>query len=117
MGRTHAEVLRRDERVRIAGVADFDPDRAKKLADDLGVPPHTDLEALFRTGLDLLVVTTPNRFHYEASLAALERGVGVLSEKPMAINLPDARRICEAAARPGACYVVAPNRRHAPVYR
>ena len=116
MGRTHAEVLRRDDRVRIVGVADPDTDRAARLAGDLHVPHHADLEALFRAGLDLLVVTTPNRFHFDASLAAFSRGVGVLSEKPMAINLDDARRLCEAAERPGTFYVVAHNRRHAPVY-
>src|SRR5881296_1684873 len=117
MGRTHAEVLARDTRVRITGVADGDAERARRLAGSLGAVCHPDLEALLRDGVDLVVVATPNRFHAEASLAALERGVGVLCEKPMAINLADARRICEAVQRPGAFYVVAHNRRHAPVYR
>src|SRR2546426_761000 len=117
MGRTHAGVLARDPRVLIAGVADPEPDRAQRLAAELGVPTYRDLDALLRAGLDLLVIATPNRHHSEAALAALERDVGVLCEKPMAINLPDARRVCEAAARPGAFYVVAHNRRHAPVYR
>jgi len=117
MGRTHAEVLARDGRVRITGVADADDGRARQLADGLGATAHRDLETLLKAGLDLLVVTTPNRFHAEASLAALERGVAVLCEKPMATSLPDARTVCEAAGRPGASYVVAHNRRHAPVYR
>src|SRR5437867_2427378 len=117
MGRTHAEVLARDPRVRITGVADADPERGRGLAGRLGAACHLDLEALLKAGVDLVVVTTPNRFHAEATLAALERGVGVLCEKPMAVNLPDARRICEAVQRPGAFYVVAHNRRHAPVYR
>ena len=116
MGRTHAEVLARDDRVRLVGVADADPARAARLADDLRVPPRSDLEGLLQGGCDLLVVTTPNRHHCEASLAALSRGVGVLSEKPMALGLQDARRLCEAASRPGAFYAVAHNRRHAPVY-
>jgi len=117
MGRTHAEVLARDGRVRIAGVADADAGRARQLAADLQAPVHRDLTALLGEGLDLLVVATPNRHHAEAAVAALDRGVGVLCEKPMAISLPDARRVCEAAARPGAFYIVAHNRRHAPVYR
>src|SRR3989475_4838728 len=117
MGRTHAGVLARDPRVLIAGVADPEPDRAQRLAAELGVPTYRDLDALLRACLDLLVIATPNRHHSEAALAALERDVGVLCEKPMAINLPDARRVCEAASRPGAFHVVAHNRRHAPVYR
>ncbi len=117
MGRTHAEVLARDGRVRITGVADGEEERARRLAGGLGAVAYGDLEALLRDGVDLVVVATPNRFHAEATLAALERGVAVLCEKPMAINLADARRVCEAAGRPGAFYVVAHNRRHAPVYR
>ena len=117
MGRTHAEVLARDGRVRITGVADADAGRARQLAAGFGATAHQDLGTLLNEGPDLLVVTTPNRFHAEASLAALERGVGVLCEKPMAIGLPDARTICDAAERRGAFYVVAHNRRHAPVYR
>src|SRR2546422_3556483 len=117
MGRTHAEVLARDDRVRIAGVADADDGRARQLADGLGATAHRDLETLLKAGLDLLVATTPTGFHAEASLAALERGGAVLCEKPMATSLPDARTVCEAAGRRGASYVVAHNRRHAPVYR
>ena len=117
MGRTHALVLSRDERVLLVGVADTDVERAQRLADELRVPRRTDLAALLETGCDLLVVATPNRFHAEAALQALDRGVGVFSEKPMAIHLEDARLVREAAERPGAFYVVAHNRRHAPVYR
>src|SRR5262245_21310699 len=117
MGRTHAGVLRRDPRVQIAGVADPDVHRAALLARELGVARHTDLESLLAAGCDLLVITTPNRDHCDAALLALSRGVGVLSEKPMAIRIEDARRLCEAAARPGVFYTVAHNRRHAPAYR
>ena len=117
MGRTHAEVLARDPRARVAAVADADAERAGRLAASLGARALPDLEAMLRDGLDLLVVTTPNRFHAEAARAALERGVAVLCEKPMATSLADARALCEAAARPGAFLVVGHNRRHAPVYR
>ncbi|HEU4400653.1 MAG TPA: Gfo/Idh/MocA family oxidoreductase [Candidatus Polarisedimenticolia bacterium] len=117
MGRTHAEVLARDGRARIVGVADADAERAKRLAADLGARPRADLEALLAEGIDLLIVATPNRYHAEASIQALQRGVGVLCEKPMAISLGEARAVCEAASRAGAFYTVGHNRRHAPVYR
>ena len=117
MGRTHAEILARDERVRIAGVADLDPSRARRLAEDLGTRAHSDLKGLLSTGIDLLFVTTPNRYHAEAAGIALENGVAVFSEKPMATSFDEARRLCEMEQRPGAFYVVAHNRRHSPVYR
>ena len=117
MGRVHAGVLARDPRVRMVGVADSDAGRAAPLAAEHEVPAHAGLEPLLAAGLDLLVVATPNFLHAEATLAALERGVGVLCEKPMATNLKDARAVRDAAARPGAFYAVGHNRRHAPAYR
>ncbi len=117
MGRTHAEVLARDGRVRIAGVADADSARAAALASASGCRARPDLATLLSDGIDLLVVTTPNRFHAEAALTALGKGVAVLCEKPMATSLTDARALCEAAARPGAFFVVGHNRRHSPAYR
>ncbi|HEV8119948.1 MAG TPA: Gfo/Idh/MocA family oxidoreductase [Candidatus Polarisedimenticolia bacterium] len=117
MGRTHAAVLARDPRVRIVGVADADAERSLALASRVEARPLSDLEALLGIGLDLLVVTTPNRHHADASLAALQRGVAVFCEKPMAVGLEEARRVCAAAEKPGAFYAVAHNRRHAPVYR
>jgi myo-inositol 2-dehydrogenase/D-chiro-inositol 1-dehydrogenase len=117
MGRTHAEVLAQDERVRIVGVADADAGRAAELATRLEARAFPDLEALVRAGVDLVVVTTPNRHHGEAALEALGRGIAVLCEKPMATSLEEARRVCAAAEKTGAFLAVAHNRRHAPVYR
>src|SRR5262249_19420019 len=116
MGRTHAGVLARDPRVRIVGVADPDAGRAQRLADEVHASQHADLETLLRAGVELLVVATPNRFHCENAFEALSRGVGVLSEKPMAVTFEDARRLCEAAGRPGAFYAVAHHPRHPPGY-
>jgi len=117
MGRTHAEVLSRDPRANVVAVADADAERAARLASALGARARSDLEGLLAGGIDLLVVATPNRFHAEAAAQALERGVAVLCEKPMATSLKEARGLFEAASRPGAFFVVGHNRRHAPVYR
>lgn len=117
MGRTHAEVLARDPRVSVVAVADADPACAERLAAAVGARSRADLAGLVSEGVDLLVVATPNRFHAEAAGEALERGIAVLSEKPMATDLGSARALCKAASRPGAFFVVGHNRRHAPVYR
>ena len=116
MGRTHGSVLAADSRVRIAGIADVDPARAKTLAAELAAPALDGLKGLLAVGIDLLVITTPNRWHAESAGMALEAGVGVLSEKPMALSAAEALRLCEAAEKPGRFYVVGHNRRHAPVY-
>jgi len=116
MGRIHAETLARDPRVRIAGVSDVDAARSGRLASDVGSRALPDLKALLAEGIDLLVITTPNRWHAEAAATAMECGIGVLSEKPMATNIEEARTLCQMASREGVFYVVGHNRRHAPVY-
>jgi predicted dehydrogenase len=117
MGRTHARVLALDPRVEIVGVADADAGSAERLAAEVSARPHADLDELLAAGIDLLIVATPNRFHAEAAARALESGIGVLCEKPMATTLEHARAVQELAERPGAFFVVGHNRRHAPVYR
>ena len=46
-------------------------------------------------------VASPNRFHCEHTVMALEHGKHVIVEKPMAVSLPEAERMIEAAERNG----------------
>jgi len=117
IGRIHAEAFSRHPRAAVTCVADADAARAETLAAELGARSFRDLEGVLGAGIDLLVVATPNSLHAETALAALERGVPVFSEKPMATSVAAARGVLERAERPGAFYVVGHNRRHAPVYR
>ena len=48
-------------------------------------------------GADLVSITTPPMEHLEQTLTALERGVNVLCEKPMALNATEARAMVDAA--------------------
>lgn len=51
--------------------------------------------------IDIVHVCTPNDSHAEITIAALEAGKHVMSEKPMAKTAADARRMVEAAKRTG----------------
>ncbi|RFB78501.1 Gfo/Idh/MocA family protein [Methylovirgula sp. 4M-Z18] len=51
--------------------------------------------------IDVVSITTPNRFHAEMAIAALDAGKHVWCEKPMAPSLDDAVRMQDAAARSG----------------
>jgi myo-inositol 2-dehydrogenase/D-chiro-inositol 1-dehydrogenase len=117
MGRTHAGILREDERVRIVGVTDLLRTRAEALADTVGGEVFPSVDALLDAGPDAVLVTTPNTRHVPAVLAALERDIHVFSEKPMATSLQEARQVLEAARAGKAIYQVGHNRRFAPVYR
>lgn len=58
-------------------------------------------------GVDALVIGTPNFLHAPQAVAALEAGVHVMVEKPMAMNGAEAERMLEASARSGAKLMVA----------
>jgi predicted dehydrogenase len=61
--------------------------------------------------LDLVVVATPNRHHVEHALAALEAGLPVVVDKPIAPTAAEARLLIEEAARRGLPLTVFQNRR------
>jgi len=56
-------------------------------------------EARRDDGIDFLVVTTPNRLHYPVAKFALEHGIHVMCEKPLATSLPQARALGALAKR------------------
>ncbi len=117
IGRIHALNLRRDERVAVVGVADAVPEAAARLAAEVEATPLGGLDALLDLGVDAVYVTTPNTHHVEPVVRALEHGVHVFSEKPMATSLEGARAIRAAAGRARGIYQIGFNRRFADVYR
>lgn len=60
---------------------------------------------------DLVVITTPNRWHAPLALAALDAGLAVVVDKPFAPSVPEARRVVDAAAERGLLLSVFQNRR------
>jgi len=69
---------------------------------------YEKLEDLLKDGgVDALVVSTPNYLHAPQTIAALNAGVHVMVEKPMAMNAIEAEQMCEAADKSGAILMVA----------
>lgn len=58
-------------------------------------------------GVDAIVISTPNYLHAPQAIAALNTGVHVMVEKPMAMNAAEAEQMNEAAAKSGATLMVA----------
>lgn len=101
LGFHHARILRDVPGVVMAGIHDADPRRAGDVAAELGVEDRGSLEGLLDRS-DAVVIAVPTSDHEPVALAALERGVHVLVEKPMAPTLAAADRILAAAEAAGA---------------
>jgi len=77
--------------------------RTREGAEALGEgTPYDDLEALLeQERIDVLHVCTPNSVHASQALAAIERGIHVVCEKPLAVSTVESRRMLEAATERG----------------
>ncbi len=113
IGHFHAERLV-DRGIALAGL-DVDSTARERFADRFDAPTYADLDHMLdRT--DAIIVTTPNRYHEEYAVGAMEAGVDVLIEKPLAHTLASAHRIAAAAERSDAvCMVGFVNRFRAAV--
>jgi scyllo-inositol 2-dehydrogenase (NADP+) len=61
--------------------------------------------------LDVVVIASPNRAHVPQAMAALDAGLAVVVDKPLAATADDARRLIADAARRGLLLTVFHNRR------
>ena len=62
-----------------------------------GVKSYVDLEQFLSQDLDLVTICSPNGFHKEHSLKALQAGHHVICEKPFALSSKDCQAMIEAA--------------------
>jgi myo-inositol 2-dehydrogenase/D-chiro-inositol 1-dehydrogenase len=115
IGGVHAQLLVRDERVRLAAVYDAVNERAQALSRSTGAVVSASAEELIEKS-DAVYITTPNTKHTELAMAAAAAGKHVFCEKPMATNLADAQKVLETATKSQAVFQVGHNRRFAPVY-
>ena len=94
----------------VAAIADIDLSRARSRAEEYGIPKACSVEELLGDpDIELVLNLTIPAAHAEISLAALEAGKHVYSEKPLAISTEDGRRILELAQRKGLKVGVAPD--------
>jgi predicted dehydrogenase len=100
LGFHHARILREAPGAALVGFHDTDTERAAQVGAELGVPAFSSLEELL-SRVEAAVVAVPTTDHAAVALSALERGVHLLIEKPIAPSLEEADRIVALAARKG----------------
>lgn len=93
----------------LAAVVNHKADSMAEFGSRFGIPrQYKTIEAMLKAGnVDALVVSTPNYLHAPQTIAALNAGVHVMVEKPMAMNADEAEQMCEAAEKSGATLMVA----------
>ncbi|PYI39752.1 gfo/Idh/MocA family oxidoreductase [Arthrobacter psychrolactophilus] len=105
----HFEALAAIAGAELVAVCDTDPERLAAAVAAHNVPGYADVATLLdEVSLDVVHICTPHHQHADPAIAALERGVNVISEKPLASTLADGERLAAAAAastaRIGICF-------------
>ena len=97
--------------IEVVSVCDIKPERAKKRSEQFKVPnvyPNID-EMLAGAKFDLLVNTTSMPSHYPVNKKALQAKRNVWSEKPMALDVANARELMDLAVKNGVRIWAAPT--------
>jgi predicted dehydrogenase len=109
------------EGLQLVGLVDIVREAAQRRADEFGLPGAvigTDLAAVLQeTGPQIVLNCTVPEAHAEVILTALRHGCHVLSEKPLADSMDNARRMVAAAEEAGKLFAVIQNRRFHPGIR
>ncbi len=109
----HVPHLRDTGRAEVVAISRRNAERLALAKEALAIPDaYTNWrEMLDKTVLDAVMVCTPNNVHVEPTLAALERGLHVLVEKPMALTYRSAQRMVQAAEKADRILMVGYNAR------
>jgi predicted dehydrogenase len=105
------------ERAEVVAIAARDPERARRFADEHGIP-HVDAsyQALIRNpDVEAVYNPLPASLHAEWTIRALEQGKHVLCEKPFASNAAEAERMVAAAGESGLVLLEAFHYRYHPL--
>ena len=113
-GRRHLAAIRSCKNAILCGIVDNDRDVLSRFAAS-GVRCYGQMEAMIAAERpDGVVVATPTELHVEPAIVALQAGISVLIEKPIAESTPDAEAIERAAERSTGKVLVGHQRRYYP---
>lgn len=116
ISRAHMKAYQKLDNIEYVAACDIKDGRAEEYAKEYGFARYyTDYHEMFeKEDLDAISVCTWNCAHAEVSIAALNAGVNVLCEKPMAMNAKQAIEMEKAAQKSGKLLMIGFVRRFMP---
>jgi predicted dehydrogenase len=116
LGKFHAEKYAAAEEADLIAVVDVDERRACEIADKLGTQALTKYGQLFGR-VKCVSIATPTLQHYAIAREFLEQGIDVLVEKPLTVDLVQARELVQLAQSKGVILQVGHLERFNPAIR
>jgi Predicted dehydrogenases and related proteins len=117
MATWHHENMARIKNLECTSVYDIDPERLK-IANERGLQAFSTLEEFFGKGdFDMVLVATPNNYHKDMAIAAMEKHKHVVCEKPAALSSVEFQEMIAASEQNKVLFTVHHNRRWDRDYR
>jgi len=114
-GGSHAKAAQNCDKMELIAVCDLDEERAKKAAEQFGVPYTTDhKELLAKDNLDVALISTHTRHHASVALDAIAAGKHFIIEKPFTATTAEAKEIIEKAQAAGVVGTIGYQQRFMP---
>ena len=127
IGAMHRQAARLDDRYEIVtGILSSNPDTSREAARELGIASDRlyssvlemlDAEASRKDGVEVVAIMTPNDSHYAYSVAALDRGMDVICDKPMTNTLEEAQGLHKKVQETGLVFCLTHNYTGYPMVR
>ena len=121
IGVVHQMAARLDGQIElVCGAFSCDPEKSRLSGQDLYLPPqrvYKNYEELFTKEkalpqderMDFVTIVTPNDLHFPIAKAAIENGFNVVCDKPVTLNLAEARKLAELVAKNDVIFMVSYN--------
>lgn len=108
----HIPSLKRIEGIEITAVADVNKEKLRYVSEKFDIKhTFTEWEKLIETKIDAVIISSPNVFHAEQSIKAMESGKDVLCEKPVCLTSKEAEEIFRVSEKTEKIFMAAFPRR------
>jgi UDP-N-acetyl-2-amino-2-deoxyglucuronate dehydrogenase len=113
----HFEAIKDVPEIILVGICDTNHERLKKAEEITRAKPFSDYETMLNElKPDIVAITTPNYLHPSMTITAAKKKIHVITEKPMALHLKDARGMIDTCKENNVeLFVIKQNRYNPPI--
>jgi len=115
IARAHLRAIAKNQHAELVAAMDVVEERARAVAEEYHAKSYTSVdEVLADDRVDAVVLPLPHHLHCPIAIKSAEAGKHILVEKPMALDLPEALQMVEAAESAGVRLMVGQSTRFRP---
>ena len=116
IGKKHAQLLQNNKKCNLVAVVAPDHQCNHSFAKENGIPIYHDLnDCLNHVKADGVIISSPNKFHFEQAVTCIEHNVPTLVEKPITASVEEGEKLVEISKNKNVPILVGHHRAHSPI--